>query len=106
MTFVKDDKGDMRRTIAQQVGRMNILSISGGRVVATENGIELPISNGYSVRIELTVMDDYTVSRIFKRAGKEWVKGSREGVYCDEVGEIAYRAGMFRSYDEKEWVSS
>lgn len=93
-----------RADIARQIGRMNILSISGGRVIGIANGIELPVSNGYHVRIELTAGDDYTVSRIFKRGAKEFVKGQRERVYCDEVGEIAYRAGMFRSYDENEWM--
>lgn len=97
---------EQRQEIAQQVGRMNILFISGGRVTPIENGIELPVSNGYRVRIELTPMDDYTVSRIFKRGGKEFLKGLRERVYFDEVGEIAYRAGMFRSYDETTWVSA
>ena len=62
------------------------------------------MSNGYSVRVQLTAGDDYTVSRVFRRGPKEWIKGSLERVYCDEVGEVAYRAGMFRSYNEKEWV--
>lgn len=97
---------EQRYEITQQVGRINILSISGGRVKPVENGIELPVSNGYHVRIELSPMDDYTVSRIFRRAGKEWVKGSREGVYFDEVGEVAYHAGMFRSWDENTWPSA
>lgn len=97
--------GEERRAIRDQIGMMNILSISGGRIRAIENGIELPVSNGYSVRVELTAGDDYTVSRIFRRGAKEWVKGSRDRVYCDEVSEAAYFAGMFRSYDENEWVT-
>lgn len=103
MNTMKIDQ-EQRQEITRQIGRMNVLSISGGRVVAIEDGIELPVSNGYSVRVQLTAMDDYTVSRIFRRAGKEWVKGSREGVYCDEVSEMAYRAGMFRSYGENGWM--
>lgn len=92
-----------RQEIARQIGVINILSISGGRLRPIENGIELPVSQGYSVRVELTPMDDYTVSRIFRRGGKEWVKGTRERIYFDEVGEVAYRAAMYRSYDESEW---
>lgn len=95
---------EQRAEIASQIGRMNILSISGGRVRAIENGIELPVGSGFTVRIELTAMDDYTVTRIFKRAGKEFVHGTREGVYCDEVSEMAYRAGMFRSYAAEGWA--
>jgi hypothetical protein len=94
-----------RQQIIQQIGTGNILAISGGRIIGTENGIELPVSNGYSVRIELDPSDTYTVTRVFKRAGKEFVKGSRSDVYCDQLSEIAYRAGMFRSYDENEWPS-
>jgi hypothetical protein len=94
-----------RLQIVQQIGRVNLLSISGGRVKPIDDGIELPVSNGYSVRVQLTAGDDYTVSRVFRRAGKEWIKGTRERVYCDEVCTATYYAGMFRSYDETEWVS-
>ena len=97
---------EQRQEIARQVGRMNILSISGGRVRAIDNGIELPVSNGYSVRIELTAGDDYNVSRIFKRGAKEWVKGTAEGIYFDQVGNFAYYAGMFRSHEADEWVNA
>lgn len=94
-----------RMEIARQVG-MNILSISGGRWRPIDDGIELPVSNGYTVRVELTPMDYYKVSRVFKRAGKEWIKGSLDDVDCFQVAEAAYRASCFRSYDEKEWVAA
>ncbi len=90
--------------IARQIGMANLLSISGGRVRAIEDGIELPVSNGYSVRIELTPLDDYTVSRVFRRAGREWIKGQRNGIYCDQVGDVAFYASCFRSYSDAEWV--
>ena len=97
---------EQRKQMVDQLGRMNIMSISGGRIRPIENGVELPVSNGYLVRVELTPMDTYTVSRIFKRGGKEWIKGKPlEDVYCDEVGEMAYRAGMFRSFTDKGWPS-
>jgi hypothetical protein len=48
-------------------------------------------------------MDDYTVSRVFKRGGKEFIHGQRSGVYCDQVSEAAYFASCFNSYDENEW---
>ncbi len=93
---------DQRRDIARQIG-VNILLISGGRVKPIADGIELPVGSGYTVRVQLTGADDYTVSRVFKRAGKEWVKGQRERVYADEVSEVAYYASCYRSYDETEW---
>lgn len=105
MTFVKDGKGDMRREIVSQINRMTLLAISGGRVTPIENGIELPVGSGYSVRIEHNAMDYYDVSRVFKRGAKEWIKGQREDVDCEQVSEAAYFASCFRSYDEKEWVT-
>jgi hypothetical protein len=42
------------------------------------------------------------VRRVFRRAGREWIKGERDRVYCDEVGEVAYHASCFRSYDENQ----
>lgn len=103
MTFVKDNKGEMRKQIVSQINRMTLLSISGGRVKPIENGIELPVSNGYSVRIELNGMDYYDVSRVFKRGAKEWIKGVRNDVDCFQLSEVAYFASCFRSYDEAEW---
>lgn len=96
---------EQRLEIYRQIGSMNVLSISGGRVDPIMDGLELPVSNGYRVRVRLTPMDTYTVQRVFKRGGKEWIKGERTNVYFNEVGEAAYYAGMFRSYDEKEWVT-
>jgi hypothetical protein len=103
MVFVKDNKGDMRREIARQIGG-NIFAISGGRIKPIENGIELPVGSGYHVRVELNGMDYYDVSRIFRRGGKEFVKGVRNDVDCFQVSEAAYYASCFRSYDENEWV--
>lgn len=92
-----------RVEIARQIGSRNIMAISGGRITATENGIELPVSNGYRVRVDLDPSDTYTVTRVLKRGAKAFVKGKRSGIYCDQVAETAYRAGMFRSYSESEW---
>jgi len=97
---------EMRHTICEQIGRGNILCISGGRVLSIKNGVELPVSNGYCVRVEYDEgWDHYTVTRVFKRAGREWIKGQVDHVYCDQVGRMAYRAGMFLSWDEVEWVA-
>src|SRR6266576_1309194 len=89
--------------LVRQVGTGNILAISGGRVLVRESGLTLPVSNGYSVEVDLAADDTYVVRRVFTRAGKRWVKGERTNVYCDQVGELAYRASCFRSYDEDEW---
>lgn len=98
-----DVDGDQRREMVRQIGNGNIFSISGGRVTGLVDGIELPVSNGYRVRVRLAANDTYTVQRIFTRSGVDRIKGEKHDVFADEVGEQAYRAGMFRSYDENEW---
>jgi hypothetical protein len=95
---------EQRREIARQIGPGTVLSISGGRMFAIPDGIELPVDCGYRVRVRLTPADTYTVERVLVRGAKQFAKGERGNVYADEVGEVAYRAGMFRSYDENEWV--
>ena len=82
-----------------QIGRMNVFAISGGRVSARQTGITLPVGCGYSVTVDLAGNDTYTVRRIFVRAGVVKIKGELTGVYCDEVGEAAYQASSFRSYE-------
>lgn len=89
---------DTAQTIAQ-IGRMNILAISGGRIERRETGITLKVGAGYSVTVDLDWDDTYVVRRVFKRGAKVWIKGEQRGVYCDEVGEVAYRASSFRSYE-------
>lgn len=87
---------EQRKEILRQIGGMNVLAISGGRVKATENGVELVCGYGYRVTVDLDPSDTYTVRRVLDRGAKRFVKGEVSGVYCDQVGEQAYRAGMFR----------
>lgn len=82
-----------------QIGRMNVFAISGGRVIARQTGVTLPVGCGYSVTVDLAGNDTYTVRRIFTRAGVVKIKGELADVYCDEVGEAAYQASSFRSYE-------
>ena len=89
---------DTQQTIAQ-IGRMNIFAISGGRIIRRETGITLPVGAGYSVTVDLDWGDEYVVRRVFKRGAKIWIKGERRGIYCDEIGEVAYRASCFRNGD-------
>ena len=87
------------QTLVDQIGHMNILAISGGRLLARPSGITLPVSSGYSVTVDLAAGDTYTVRRVFVRAGKRTVKGERSGVYCDQVGEMAYQASCYRNVE-------
>src|SRR3954470_23224746 len=94
---------EQRKTIVRQIGTGNVLAISGGRIKALADGVEMPVSSGYRVRVTLDANDTYTVARVMVRGAKEFPKGSKSNVYCDEVGEQAFRASCFRSYDESEW---
>ena len=96
------DKGNSGREIdaavlKQQIGLGNLLAISGGRIKAFKSTVFLPVARGYYVAITLTAADDYTVSRIFVRAGKVSVKETFEGVYAENVGGVAYRASLFEN---------
>jgi hypothetical protein len=87
-------------TTLAQIGRMNVLAISGGRVQSNADTLVLPVAHGYSVEIDLDASDTYNVRRVFTRAGVRSVKGERTDVYCDELGEVAYRASCYHD----EWV--
>lgn len=87
--------------LVAQIGRMNILAVSGGRFSNLRNargeavGIRLWAGAGYRVDVLLAANDTYTVRRVFVRAGKEWVKGEIDNVYCDEIGETTYVASCY-----------
>lgn len=85
--------------LVKQIGLMNVLSISGGRVLYRSTGITLKVGNGYSVTVDLDGNDTYVVRRIFKRGGKVWNKGEQTNVFCEEVGEVAYRASCFHNVE-------
>lgn len=88
-------------TTLNQIGRMNVLAISGGRVGRRGDTLLLPVGAGYSVEIDLDVASDtYTVRRMFRRGGKAFPKGERTYVYADELGEVAYQASCFRNGDQ------
>ena len=93
--------------ILQQIGKMNILAVSGGRVGLLENaegekvGVFLPITHDRRVEVILTVMDTYRVIRsrhIVKgsSAGAEVIEAETNDIYCDEVGEAVYQASCWK----------
>lgn len=95
----------IRDTIRQQVGAMNILSVSGGRWTPIPDGVEFPVSSGMVVRVHYGWDDLYEVERVFTRAGREFPHGKRTGVDMTEVSEAVYYAGMYKSYDAETWVT-
>ena len=83
-------------TLLAQIGRSNVLAISGGRVEERDDGVTLPVRYGYSVEIYLAGNDTYTVRRVFTRSGESSIKGERSNVHAAEVGEVAYRASCYK----------
>lgn len=83
-------------TTLAQIGRMNVLAVSGGRVLRDGETLVLPCGSGYTVEVDLDEgSDTYTVRRVFNRGGRKFPKGEQTYVYCDEVGEVAYRASCY-----------
>lgn len=99
MTTTNEFRDCDTQQMIQQIGRMNIFAISGGRITRRETGITLAVGAGYSVTVDLDFNDTYVVRRVFKRGAKVWIKGEQRDVYMDEVGEVAYRASCFRNGD-------
>jgi hypothetical protein len=88
--------------LIDQIGRMNFYAISGGRLSVWQPEGEtvevmFPAGAGYYIRVTLAWDDTYTVSRLFKRKGSFINKGTIEGVYCDQIGEIVYQAACWRT---------
>ena len=101
-------KGTGARTfVAQQtidqIGRANILAVSGGRITFLYKGkttrstslvgLEFPVDRDHSVRVFLAHDDTYTVQRL---QGNEAV-GTEEDLYFFNVGDAVYRAGMYHT---------
>lgn len=107
LSLVRDGRPcDIKETNAQ-VGRMNILAISGGRVLPLKNalgetvGVAYPVDASRRVEVILDYDDTYSVSRIRyitkgSEANTEVVEYSVSGVYCDNVGEVAYSASCWK----------
>lgn len=97
--------------IIRQIGKWNVLAISGGKwgmIREWTGGSEfysigawLPCGAARMVEITLDFDDTYRVRRV-RRITRGTQKNSgiiefeQVGVYCDEVGEVAYRASCWK----------
>jgi hypothetical protein len=81
--------------VIEQLGKMNIMAVSGGRVYTRKTGVTLPVGRGYSVEIDLQGNDTYVVKRVFTRAGKVTIKGEVVDVYAFDLGDVAYYASCY-----------
>jgi len=94
---------DQKNTLLDQIGRITVLAVSGGRAFLVDGRLVLPVGAGYTVEVDyIEGRDTYTVRRVFNRAGKRFVKGELADVYMDEISERVWRAHAFRSCDFPE----
>jgi len=107
VSLVREGRPCDHRVIAQQIGRINILGVSGGRVGkftttdGDEVGLFLPIDTARRVEVVLDWMDTYIVSRVRyivrgANAGQEIVEDTQSDIYCDGVGEAVYQASCWK----------
>ena len=94
---VDSGKVNDSNVLTAQMGKMNVLAISGGRVMASGSTVFFPVSSGYQVAGTLTAADDYTVRRIFIRGAKVTVKAEISGVYAEQVGDAAYEMSCYEN---------
>jgi len=89
-------------TLLRQIGRMNLLAVSGGRWnVGHDGSVILPVRHGYDVRVALAADDTYTVERRWTRVGQPIrIKARWTGVHADQVGDVVYRASCYRDAPE------
>ena len=89
------DPEDGAKTLLLQIGKHNLMAISGFRFTVRDTGVTLPVGHGYRVTVDLAADDTYTVRRVFERGGKCWLKGQESGVYAEQLGDSAYRASCY-----------
>lgn len=96
------------RVIAEQIGAINILAISGGRAFPIYSGdrddvvgLRLIIDGTRRVDVLLDWSDTYVVRRLRTitkgpKRGTDVVEFEQSDVYCDEIGEVAYSASCWK----------
>lgn len=84
-------------TLLRQIGTMNVMAISGLRVHHRETGVSLPVSDGYSVTVDMAPGDTYTVRRVLRRGAKVFLKGEMTGIYAENLASVAYKASCFNN---------
>jgi len=108
LTKTADGRSCDHRVIAQQIGIMNLLAISGGKtfpIYSTDRddvvGLRLPIDGTRRVDVILDWSDTYSVRRIRTiasgaRRGSDVVEFEQSDVFADEVGQVAYSASCWK----------
>jgi uncharacterized protein YjbI with pentapeptide repeats len=83
------------RIAVNQIGGWTIAAISGGRKSVENGRLVMPAGAGYQVRVSLAPDDTYSVERVFVRGTNVYPKGRIDGVYADQLSNVAYRAALY-----------
>lgn len=103
--------------IIRQIGKMNLWAISGGRWGSLYDneqnaiGVWLPCGRGRMVEISLDFDDTYRVRcvrRVLRGAQRNQgiIETEAVGIYCDQVGEVAYQASCWRTNNYQKKIAS
>ena len=93
------DRFDIRETV-EQLGRNNLMAISGGRVERRGNEMILPSTKDQQVVVGYNAVPDLYYVRAEqkintgKNKGKNKILAQWDDVYADELGELAYQASL------------
>lgn len=84
-------------TMMDQIGDQNLLAVSGGRyIIRTWDTLRLPVTNGYHVDIRYNRGDDlYEVTRAYVQDGLTYEKGTRTGIYADQLAQTVWDASCY-----------
>jgi hypothetical protein len=92
---------DLERDLMPQLNIMDVLATSGGRrAQLNKYEAKFPVARGYSVRVRLSFMDTWEVTRVFEREGKAFIKETWSDVYADEVSRALYEASCYHHTKE------
>lgn len=88
--------------ILSQIGKMTVLGVCGGRVIALKDsegshvGVALFVTNSRRIEVILNFLDVYDVRRIrTDREGNEIVEAEFSMVYCDELESAVWKASCW-----------
>jgi hypothetical protein len=88
--------------ILSQIGKMTVLGVCGGRVIALKDsegshvGVALFVTNSRRIEVILNFMDVYDIRRIrTDKEGNEVVEAEFSMVYCDELESAVWKASCW-----------
>jgi hypothetical protein len=90
------------QVILSQIGKMTVLGVCGGRVIALKNsegdhvGVALFVTTKRRIEVILNFLDVYDVVRIYTADdGTETVEAEYNEIYCDQLEQVVWQASVW-----------